>query len=53
LWSYEHQIFRQFEIIIADDGSNEETKEFIKKYIEKSARKLFMYGMRIRVFRRV
>ncbi|PPK93664.1 glycosyl transferase family 2 [Nonlabens xylanidelens] len=40
LWSYEHQIFRQFEIVIADDGSNDETKEFIKKYSEKSSKKI-------------
>jgi glycosyltransferase involved in cell wall biosynthesis len=40
LWSYEHQIFRQFEIIIADDGSDNETKEFIKQYSEKSSKKI-------------
>lgn len=40
LWSYEHQIFRQFEIIIADDGSDDQTKEFIQDYIEKSSKKI-------------
>jgi len=40
LWSYEHQIFRQFEIVIADDGSNKETKEFIERYQQKSAKKI-------------
>jgi glycosyltransferase involved in cell wall biosynthesis len=40
LWSYEHQIFRHFEIIIADDGSDKDTKEFIEKYSEKSSRKI-------------
>ena len=38
LWSYEQQIFRDFEIIIADDGSGEETKDFIKNFQKSSAR---------------
>ncbi|WP_124981107.1 glycosyltransferase family 2 protein [Nonlabens xiamenensis] len=38
LWSYEHQIFRPFEIIIADDGSNQETADFIKSYQEQSSK---------------
>ncbi|EAS20100.1 glycosyl transferase [Flavobacteria bacterium BBFL7] len=32
LWSFEHQIFREFEIVIADDGSGPETKDFIDHY---------------------
>jgi len=32
LWSYEQQIFRDFEIIIADDGSEKETEQFINEY---------------------
>lgn len=40
LWSYEHQVFRQFEIVIADDGSNEATKEFIENYKEKSTKNI-------------
>jgi glycosyltransferase involved in cell wall biosynthesis len=40
LWSYEHQIFRDFEIVIADDGSNEETAVFIKTYKEQSSRSI-------------
>ncbi|GAL00915.1 putative two-domain glycosyltransferase [Nonlabens ulvanivorans] len=32
MWSYEHQIFREFEIVIADDGSGQETKDFIDHY---------------------
>jgi glycosyltransferase involved in cell wall biosynthesis len=32
LWSYEHQIFRNFEILIADDGSGSETVDFIQSY---------------------
>jgi len=31
LWSYEFQTFKNFEILIADDGSNEETKLLIEK----------------------
>ncbi|ARN77645.1 glycosyl transferase family 2 [Nonlabens spongiae] len=38
LWSYEQQIFRDFEIIIADDGSGEETKNFIKNFQKSSTR---------------
>ncbi|AZQ43756.1 glycosyltransferase family 2 protein [Nonlabens ponticola] len=38
LWSYEHQIFREFEIIIADDGSGNETIDFIKEYTSQSDR---------------
>ncbi|KQC34254.1 glycosyl transferase family 2 [Nonlabens sp. YIK11] len=40
LWSYEQQTFRDFEIIIADDGSDEETANFIKEYQPKSNRKI-------------
>lgn len=40
LWSYEHQIFREFEIIIADDGSGPETHDFIKAYQKKSSKKI-------------
>lgn len=32
LWSYEQQTFRPFEIVIADDGSNNETVNFVKQY---------------------
>ncbi len=38
LWSYEQQIFRDFEILIADDGSNEDTKQFIKDFQKTSTR---------------
>ena len=31
LWSYEQQIFKDFEVVIADDGSGEETKGLIDK----------------------
>lgn len=40
LWSYEYQVFREFEIIIADDGSNEETANFIADFAKKSAKKI-------------
>ena len=38
LWSYEQQVFRQFEIIIADDGSDKETADFIKNYKSNSSK---------------
>jgi len=40
LWSYEHQIFRQFEIVIADDGSEQETIDFINQYKSNSERNI-------------
>lgn len=40
LWSYEHQIFKQFEIVIADDGSNNDTRDFIARYQESSDLKI-------------
>ncbi|ARN71710.1 glycosyl transferase family 2 [Nonlabens tegetincola] len=36
LWSYEQQIFRDFEVVIADDGSRDDTKEFIENYAQDS-----------------
>ncbi|WP_167342436.1 glycosyltransferase family 2 protein [Nonlabens sp. SY33080] len=36
LWSYEQQIFRDFEVVIADDGSRDDTKEFIENYAKDS-----------------
>ncbi len=40
LWSYEQQIFRDFEIIIADDGSDADTSEFIQAYKAQSTKKI-------------
>lgn len=40
LWSYEHQIFREFEIVIADDGSDTETRDFIASYKKESAKNI-------------
>ncbi|MDP5078031.1 MAG: glycosyltransferase family 2 protein [Nonlabens sp.] len=40
LWSYEHQVFREFEIIIADDGSDDKTAAFIANYNKQSAKKI-------------
>lgn len=37
LWSYENQIEKDFEIIIADDGSTNETKAVIQQFIDKSS----------------
>ncbi len=31
LWSYEAQIFRNFEVVIADDGSNDTTRQLIDR----------------------
>ncbi|WP_026755789.1 glycosyltransferase family 2 protein [Sediminibacter sp. Hel_I_10] len=36
LWSYEQQRFKDFEIIIADDGSNETTQILIQQFISNS-----------------
>ncbi|MGB5981870.1 MAG: glycosyltransferase family 2 protein [Nonlabens sp.] len=36
LWSYEQQIFRDFEIVIADDGSEKETEQLINEYKKNS-----------------
>lgn len=40
LWSYEHQVFREFEIIVADDGSDEKTAQFIAAYNQKSSKNI-------------
>lgn len=40
LWSFEHQIFREFEIVIADDGSADETRSFIEQYAANSSKKI-------------
>lgn len=40
LCSYEYQIFRDFEIVIADDGSSIETKEFIEQYKKTSSKNI-------------
>jgi glycosyltransferase involved in cell wall biosynthesis len=37
LWSYEIQTETNFEIIIADDGSNDETKKIIEPYLDSSS----------------
>ena len=36
LWGYENQTFKEFEVIIADDGSGEETKTLIDHFIANS-----------------
>ncbi|MCK8481979.1 glycosyltransferase family 2 protein [Flavihalobacter algicola] len=40
LWSYEQQVFKNFEIIIADDGSSDETKAVIDDFILNSNLKI-------------
>lgn len=37
LWSYETQTFKNFEVIIADDGSAQETQDFIESYQKSSS----------------
>jgi len=32
LWGYECQIFKDFEVVIADDGSGEETRQLIQRF---------------------
>ncbi|MFP4064119.1 MAG: glycosyltransferase family 2 protein [Bacteroidales bacterium] len=41
LWGYMKQTFRAFDLIIADDGSGEETAEMIRYYQENSALNLY------------
>jgi glycosyltransferase involved in cell wall biosynthesis len=36
LWGYEAQTFRQFELIVADDGSGSETRRVIKQFAAKA-----------------
>lgn len=38
LWSYEQQTFRLFEIVIADDGSTQDTATFIEEYNKENNR---------------
>lgn len=40
LWGYFYQTFKDFEIIIADDGSTEETSNLIKKFTDKTNMKI-------------
>lgn len=40
LWGYEHQTFRDFEIVIADDGSGEPTRKLIERYQQQSSIKI-------------
>ena len=35
LWGYEHQLLKADEIIIADDGSGEETRQLIGRYAQR------------------
>jgi glycosyltransferase involved in cell wall biosynthesis len=37
LWGYECQTYKNFEVVIADDGSGEPTRSLIKKYINESS----------------
>lgn len=36
LWSLENQIYRNFEIIIVDDGSKDQSRKIVEDYIEKT-----------------
>lgn len=36
IWGYEQQSFKDFELLIADDGSDERTKTVVEKYINKT-----------------
>src|SRR5262245_85520 len=37
LWGYESQTHRDFEVVIADDGSGEPTRELIEKFKKESS----------------
>ncbi len=37
IWGYECQTFRDFELIIADDGSREPTKELVERFKQNSS----------------
>jgi len=51
LWGYECQTHKDFEIVIADDGSGDETKQLIDRFMAQTALKLFMSGMSITDFK--
>lgn len=36
LWGYERQTFKDFEVIVADDGSGEPTRQLIERYMKTS-----------------
>lgn len=40
LWGYENQLFKNFEIVIADDGSGEETRKLIERFQAESSLKI-------------
>ena len=50
LWSYQFQSFRNFEVLVADDGSSKETKNLIEDFKVKKFFRLSTCGMRTMVF---
>src|SRR5688500_13785497 len=40
LWGYECQTFKDFEIVIADDGSGEPTRQLIERFQQESSIKI-------------
>lgn len=51
LWGYNNQIFKDFEIVIADDGSGPETKELIDAMAKRYFTLLNMFGRKMMDFK--
>lgn len=51
LWGFHQQSYRDFEVVIADDGSGPRTKDLIRSMADTVFIKFFMYGKRMRDFK--
>ena len=51
IWGYNTQTYRNFEMVIADDGSRQDTFDLIEEMKKEVFFLLFMFGMKIMVFK--